>query len=31
VQVFARSVHLAGQRLRRRPDKCDAGHLQRRW
>ena len=25
VQVFARSVHLAGQRLRRRPDKCDAG------
>lgn len=25
VQGFARSVHLAGQRLRRRPDKCDAG------
>jgi len=26
-----RPEHLAGQRLRRRPDKCDAGHLQRRW
>lgn len=25
VQGFARPVHLAGQRLRRRPDKCDAG------
>ena len=25
MQGFARSVHLAGQRLRRRPDKCDAG------
>ncbi len=25
VQGFARPEHLAGQRLRRRPDKCDAG------